>query len=178
MNGMLWAPMRRLMAKARKKREADIKALRNSEASTNQLKTPSASPPRTLSTAPAFGELPVASPQFFDEHLDPVRPLQTGLPPGGQWTELSPHTVPISNMGNYFPASSQLQLEEQFQQHDHVPSRPWILDDSALIDLDMNGVNGLDGWNEMANYFQMELDPTVAPDARWAGYGGGLGSWL
>jgi hypothetical protein len=180
-NGMLWAPMRRLMAKARKKREDDMQALQNSAASTYQLNTLASSSSGTFAAAPSYGELPTATPSYFsEEDLDPIRPLQPGLPPGGQWDDMSPQ-MNDPGLVNFMTAQSQQptqsQLQAQFQQHSHQPTRPWILDDSALLDLDMN-VDNIEGWDDMANYFQMELDPTLPPDVRGPAFGGRLGSWL
>ena len=179
-NGMLWAPMRRLMAKARKKREDDMQALQKSTVSNYQVSTPTPSSPGTFKAAPTYGEFPARN-NYFEENLDPIRPLQPGLPPETQWNDMLPE-VNNSGLGNFMPAQSQQQIQSQlqvqFQQHSHQSSRPWILDDSALLDLDMNVVNTIEGWDDMANYFQMELDPTVPPDARGPAFGGGLGSWL
>jgi hypothetical protein len=173
--------MRRLMAKARKKRENDMQALQKSAASNYSLDTPASSASGTFAVTPTYGEFPAPNNYFSEVNLDPIRPLQPGLPPETQWNDMPPQT---NNLGldNFIPAQSQqeiqTQLEAQFQQHSHHPSRPWILDDSALLDLDMNGVDNIEGWDDMAYYFQMELDPTLPPDARVPAFGGGLGSWL
>jgi hypothetical protein len=42
----------------------------------------------------------------------------------------------------------------------------------------MNVVDTTEGWDDMANYFQMELDPTLPLDAKGAAFGGGLRSQL
>jgi hypothetical protein len=181
-NGMLWAPMRRLMAKARKKREDDMQARQNSAVSNYQPGTPASSTSGTFAAVPTYGEFPAATANYFsEEDLDPIRPLQPGLPPETQWNDMLPQTN-NSGLDDFMPTQSQqqmqTQLQAQFQQHNHQPGRPWILDDSALLDLDMNGVDNIEGWDDMANYFQMELDPMLPPDARGTAFGGGLGSWL
>jgi hypothetical protein len=164
------------MAKARKKREDDMHALQKSAAPNYQLNTPALSVSGTLAATPKYGEIPAAAPSFFEE-LDPIRPLQPGLPPGGQWNDISRQT-----MNNFMQAQSeqqiQSQLQAQFEQHNHQTGKPWILDDSALLDLDMSVIDNMEGWDDMANYFQMELDPTIPPDARGTAFGGGLGSYL
>lgn len=157
-------------------------ALQKPAATNYQLNTPASSVSETLATTPTYGEIPASTLNFFsEEKLDPIRPLQPGLPPGGQWNDMSSQTMNLG-LDNFMPAQSQQQmqsqLQAQFQQHNHQSSRPWILDDSALLDLDMNGVDNMEGWDDMANYFQMELDPTLPPDARGTAFGGGLGSWL
>jgi hypothetical protein len=168
------------MAKARKKREDDMHALQKSAAPNYQLNTPASSVSGTLAATPQYEEIPAAAPNFFEE-LDPIRPLQPGLPPGGQWNDISPQTM-NSGLGNFVQAQSdqqmQSQLQAQFEQHNQQTGRPWILDDSALLDLDMSVVDNIEGWDDMANYFQMELDPTIPPDARGTAFGGGLGSYL
>jgi len=180
-NGMLWTPMRRLMAKARKKREDDMQALQDSAASNYSLDTPTSSASGAFTVAPASGEFLASNNYFSEVNLDPIRPLQPGLPPETQWNDMLPRTN-NSGLDNFMPMQSQqeiqTQLEAQFQQHSHQPSRPWILDDSALLDLDMNGVDNIEGWDDMANYFQMELDPTLPLDARGLAFSGRLGSWL
>jgi hypothetical protein len=167
------------MAKARKKREDDMLALQDSVTSNHQLDTPASSASGTFAAAPASGEFTVAN-SYFEANLDLIRPPQPGLPPETQWIDTSPQAN-NSGLRNFMPVQSQQQmqnqLQTQFQQNGHQPSRPWILDDSALLDLDVNGVDNIEGWDDMANYFQMELDPTLQPDARGA-FGGGLGSLL
>lgn len=177
---MLWIPMRRLMAKARKKREDDMRNLQNSEVFNHQLQTLESSVEGTFEAAPTYGEFQAAIPNYFSEYtLDPIRPLQPGLPPGGECDDASSQTT-NSVLDNFMPPQSQQQmqsqLQTQFQQHNNHQGRPWILDDSALLDLDMNGVDNLEGWDDMANYFQMELDPTLLPDVRGTAFSGG--SWL
>jgi hypothetical protein len=66
-NGMLWAPMRRLMAKARKKREDDMQALQKSAVSNYQPETLA---PPSLGTSTAeltYGDFLAGNHNYFSE---------------------------------------------------------------------------------------------------------------
>jgi hypothetical protein len=151
------------MARARKKREADMQERAN-PVPTEYL---------ARSTVDVAGATPDPNPQvrevrFLNLGLDPIRPLQQA----NEYPALQPE-------GNGYAAlqtpGMQMVLQSQYQPH----GTPWILDDSALVDLDMNAVEGdvsWEGWDDLVRDF-----PTTLPDAAVPSVidptVGGMGTW-
>ncbi len=173
-NGMLWAPMRKLMAKARKKREADMKTFATYDSPREALRGllgPVPPPFPAMTTGGSLAEVQ-------NEDVGPIRPLQRGLPMDNQFQPPIP-PIDLSQRGldnmmalqgqGQFPPQSQPQmpssLQTQFQQYGvQAQSTPWLLDDSALVDLDMNGVDAdasWEGWDDLVRDFQMEVDSSA-----------------
>ena len=53
------------------------------------------------------------------------------------------------------------QIQLQLQQQQQMQQTPWLMDDSALLDLDMAGLEGdpsWEGWDDLVRDFQMEAD--------------------
>jgi len=191
-NGMLWLPMRKLMAKARRKREADMQAF------AMYGSRPQAQP-GIIRIPTSMEMLPTGSTLIAEElynNVDLVRPLQQGLPLDSQFSDPTPpvdfsrgmldsmtalqqQSQQQSQQSQASSSRSQSQLQAQFQQFGHMPQNtPWLLDDSALVDLDMNAVDGdvsWEGWDDLVRDFQMEVDPSV-PDARGPAITG-MGNW-
>jgi len=77
-------------------------------------------------------------------------------------------------MGMLAPDQIQLQLQQQ----QGLQQTPWIMDDNALLDLDMNGLDGdvnWEGWDDLVRDFQMEVDNQ--PERQRGPTLGGMGSW-
>lgn len=94
----------------------------------------------------------------FDHHFDP---------------NVSPQVV---GMGMLAPGQIQLQLQMQQQQTQGPHQVPWLMDDNALLDLDMNALDGdtiWEGWDDVARDFQIQSGQQV-PDANTLG---GVGNW-
>lgn len=82
------------------------------------------------------------------------------------------------------PQLTQEQIEAQFQQHAQqqqqqqmIQPTPWIMDNEALLDLDMQGLDGdvnWEGWDAMVRDFQLESD--MQNEMRGAPLGG-MGNW-
>lgn len=88
-------------------------------------------------------------------------------------TSTSPQVV---GMGMLTPEQIQHQLQIQQQQLHGQNQIPWLMDENALLDLDMNALDGdasWDGWDDLARDFQNGTGPQV-PDANALG---GLGNW-
>ena len=75
------------------------------------------------------------------------------------------------------------QVQAQLQQQQEVQPASWLMDDSVLLDLDLdmndpNGDIGWNGWDDLVRDFQLETDnqlrdgePTRGPAI------GGMGNW-
>jgi hypothetical protein len=176
--GMLWVPMRKLMAKARRKREADILISKTaafqppfcSDRSTNNP-APSTS---GLLAAGNFAPLPTEISEIFDADkfsgLDVTRSIQQSYAPGEYQDTRLPQ---VSGMGLSDYASAQPPMQAQITaQYSQAENRPWILDDSALPDLNtIDGDMSQEGWSDMVSYFHMETE-TSQPDDRYPPYPG------
>jgi hypothetical protein len=84
----------------------------------------------------------------------------------------------VVGMGMLSPDQIQLQLQQQQQQQQQgIQQTPWLMDNNALLDLDMNTLDGdvnWEGWDDLVKDFQMEVDnqpDRVGPTL------GGMGSW-
>jgi hypothetical protein len=212
--GMHWMPMRRLMAKARKKREADILSSGDTLFTQPSLYRDSDSSDTLSPNPPTYGSYPGSSPRFFDDgdhpnSLDPIlqpilqhSPSRPGTFPSSTITpEIQSQPQPLAQTHPHLhlppqqPYSSQPSQQQQQsgeQQASQIAgtlnsNRPWILDDSALVDLDMSNLdaegnadahadgdlNNVNNWDELVSYFQMETDAHGVGSV--AGAGGQLG---
>jgi hypothetical protein len=175
-SGMLWQPMRKLMAKARKQREVNMLSMQTS--SDPGMDSRFMRPPPTAYAQPPT--CPLAN--LEGDRLLP----QTTAPPtqantnsttffsGDTSAMMQPQIV---GMGMLAPEQIQLQLQQQQQQQQMAGQQPWLMDDNALLDLDMNAVDGdvnWEGWDDLVRDFQMEADQM--PDARGPTLGG-MGNW-
>jgi hypothetical protein len=191
--GMLWQPMRKLMAKARRKREEDM-------ANNNQPKQglgmeskyirpppggPSDKPggPPDLALGIArdrlLAQTPPSPAAMSNPHPSAAR-TQTSQPP-------PPTDCPFASMSDDIEVPMQPQIvgmgpllaPEQVQlQLQQMQQTPWLMDDSALVDLDMHGLEGevsWEGWDDLVRDFQMESD-MQAGEIRAPALGG-MGSW-
>lgn len=73
------------------------------------------------------------------------------------------------------PPQMQQPQQQQAQNQNQDPAQ-WLMDDSNLLDLDMQGIDGdinWDGWDDMVRDFQMETDVNVGRGPAV----GGMGSW-
>jgi len=83
----------------------------------------------------------------------------------------------IVGMGMLAPDQVQQQLQQQLQQQ-QPPQTPWIMDDNALLDLDMNldGDVNWEGWDDLVRDFQMEAGNQNMDMQRGPALGG-MGTW-
>lgn len=132
---ILQTPMKKLIARARHKRALDLDAARAAE--TNRLQTPDIA----------------KQPQHFDnldeQLLAPISLLE-----------------PTSNIDVAYPQTSATHMEQddwsQQQASDTIPT-PWLLDDTALVDLGFNQAEiGPDMDWELNNWMQ-DFTPPCAP---------------
>ena len=159
-SGMLWQPMRKLMAKARRKREENMQA-----AQTNELGIASA-----LMAAPAeaYGRptpcpgKAIAQSRLKATFTNNTRSEYDGLPTPQSMLAYPDTPMPpqVIGMGGFAPDQIQLQMQQQMQQmQGGEQPQPWLMEDSALLDLDMNDVNGdvnWEGWDDLVRDFQLE----------------------
>lgn len=71
------------------------------------------------------------------------------------------------------------QQQMQYQDIEQTQSTPWILDNSALLDLDMDAIRGdlpMESWDDLVSYFHMGVDGNAGPaDVRPSAHSS---SWL
>jgi hypothetical protein len=193
-NNMLWVPMRKLMIKARQKREKDVAAI---EIAGRKMVNPEQT--RQYGDIPSdFGD--ITSLASEEAALDPVRPLQQGITMSGDVLAQSLNN-PMSQFYNqqFADHNTASQLSMQYQQvagnagsaggvNGNMAfssnTSPWLdigLDDPSLgLEMDLSGENGgvevsWDNFDDLVRDFQMEVD-NRAPEARGPALGG-MGSW-
>jgi hypothetical protein len=186
-SGMLWQPMRKLMAKARRKREENMRIAAANGNSTFDLGIDSKymRPPAEAYQKPlgcpgtiARDRLMPQVPDTTTNHgpSNPVEfPTASDAPNTPMYPDDSSMMQPqVVGMGMLAPDQIQLQLQQQ----QGLQQTPWIMDDNALLDLDMNGLDGdvnWEGWDDLVRDFQMEVDNQ--PEMQRGPTLGGMGSW-
>jgi hypothetical protein len=185
-NGMLWLPLKKLMAKARRKREADLKAASMGDFSGHDpriLDRDKCALPEECPTADdemsatqfanielvkgiqGVQELPVALPgQVYTALPAPWGPGDDNAMTGQQNGQDQPgqqeqgQNLENSQMQMQYPMYDHVQLQQA--QAQQVGATPWILEPSALADLDMAGVGAdgeefsWDGFDDLVRDFQ------------------------
>jgi hypothetical protein len=187
-SGMLWQPMRKMLAKARHKREENMRTAAANGDSIFPLGIDS----RHLRPEATAYSKPGCNRTIAEDRLLPHVPDTTT---GNNHGPSNPADLPTSSdavinamyvddasmmqpqvvgMGMLAPEQIQLQLQQQQQ---GMQQTPWLMDDNALLDLDMNALDGdvsWEGWDDLVRDFQMEVDNQ--PD-RTGPTLGGMGSW-
>jgi len=173
-SGMLWQPMRKLMAKARRKRQENMQ-----QAVTDELGIPSKymRPPASAFAKPSPCPGNIARDRLLPQNTDlnPTLedPSTTQLEePTPMLTDDQAMMVPIIGMGLVMPDQMQ-----QPQEQDRQPMT-WPIDNSALVDMDMNTLDSevnWEGWDDMVRDFQMEQ--VNQPDMARGPTLGGMGQW-
>jgi hypothetical protein len=187
-SGMLWQPMRKLLARARHKREEN----RRTAAANGSRDIPLGIDAKHMRPeATAYSVFPCNRNIAQDRLLTnvpgmatgtdhgPSNPLSMPAPTGtlinSMYVDDSSMIQPqVVGMGMLAPEQIQIQLQQQQQ---GMQQTPWLMDDNALLDLDMNGIDGdvnWEGWDDLVRDFQMEVDNQ--PD-RTGPTLGGMGSW-
>ncbi|KAH7382087.1 hypothetical protein BKA64DRAFT_607732 [Cadophora sp. MPI-SDFR-AT-0126] len=148
--GMLMAPMKKLIARARQKRAQDLEKLRKPEVAAQEDN-------RTDNKA-AIHFPPLAS---------DVPPAQDFFPGTFDY-----HTVPTSQEQTYGDFQQDW-LQQQQQQYPNMAPTPWLLEDSALQDLgiDMNYLDPNMEW-EGLNDLMRQMEPAYGPNSH-----GPFGGW-
>ncbi|CAG8949108.1 hypothetical protein HYFRA_00002237, partial [Hymenoscyphus fraxineus] len=161
-SGMLWKPIRSLMGKARLRREG----YSGSGIGGGELELGM----REENIRPAPMQYGNALPTFMGADgnllLSPpatTNPTTLYHPPNTTSTDpINPTLCPqIVGMGTLAPEHIQntLQRHQQLNQLNmQTGTTPWLMDDNALVDLDMQGMEGAnwEGWDELVRDFQMD----------------------
>ncbi|KAH8679721.1 fungal-specific transcription factor domain-containing protein [Tricladium varicosporioides] len=192
-NGMLWNPMKKLMLKARRKREENVAKASPEEnlgpgMPSNILRPPPVLYPRTMPTnIPNISQTRNSLlPQISDsrEIINSNAPLDTAV-----HLDIPMMSPQILGMGLPTPAQAQAHIQPQMQQQIGQQQNTWVMNDHTLLgDLDMNldGDVNWEGWDDLVRDFQME---TQAGNVPGSGNGnvqtelqrgptlGGMGSW-
>jgi hypothetical protein len=175
-SGMLWQPMRKLMAKARRKREENMK-----QAVTGDLGIPSKymrpQPEAYAKPSPCPGNIArdrlltedqISAAQAADMAVDNMVPLGSPMYTNDDQMMASP----IVGMGSMATDQAQMQMQMQNQQQ----PTSWLMGDGALVDLDMNNLDtevNWEGWDDLVRDFQIEHDNQTAVGPTF----GGMGQW-
>jgi len=188
--GMLWKPMRRLFVKARRKRLENA-STGNNDHTNNGLGMSSVyldrHPPPQPYSMPGPCPMTIAR----DRQLSQQANNTTGAPsnpvlPKTSAPEMYTNDVPmlgpqVVGMGMLAPAQVQMQMQQMQQQDQSVQQQaPWLLDDNAMLDLDMTAVEGeinWEGWDDLVRDFQLEADNSQQPDMVRGPTLGGMGQW-
>lgn len=199
-SGMLWQPMRKLMAKARRKREENMQLQMQQGQISNDLgmnsqyiRPPPSGPSSSRNIArdrlrmQTTDTTNLLANQQKDIYPSPVNtespatnnasyPLQQNYSADIPMSE--PQIQPqVIGMG---PLLAPEQIQLQMQQQQQMQQTPWLMDDSALVDLDMAGLDGdpsWDGWDDLVRDFQMEADNQGGLGEIRGPTLGGMGTW-
>ncbi|RFU32729.1 hypothetical protein B7463_g3594, partial [Scytalidium lignicola] len=166
-SSMLWIPMRKLMAKAQRRREEDMQIYYPEH---TLGMNPRFYKPETatsgLTPAPDFNDIGqqrqiLQHPAFFNQVSSftplPVSNVPTTFPAATSTTSPIPASQTIQSMDSL---SAQLDFQaRQLQRFGQHPT-PWpMLDESLLADVDMNDLNdevSWEGWDNLVRDFQQE----------------------
>ncbi|KAF7856989.1 hypothetical protein EAF04_009749 [Stromatinia cepivora] len=171
--GMFWQPMRKLMARARRKREENITSMEEENDKDDWEGAPHdclIAMRRTQALMNGEADSPSVEAEQTQNYLDQQQSHSNNFD-----MNVSPQVV---GMGMLAPEQVQLQLQiqQQQQQLQGQNQTPWLMDDNALLDLDMNALDGdvsWSGWDDLARDFQIQTGQQV-PDANALG---GAGNW-
>ena len=203
---MLWQPMRKLMAKARRKREENMQVqiaqgqiTSDLGMNSNYIRPPPSGPSSSLNLArdrlhmQTTDTTNIRGNQQNDMYPTPVESPSTNnggrtsgntsYPMPQNYAPEIPMTEPqiqpqVIGMGPLL-APEQIQLQMQLQQQ-QMQQAPWLLDDSASLDLDMAGLDGdpsWEGWDDLVRDFQMEADNQGGLGEIRGPSLGGMGQW-
>jgi hypothetical protein len=194
--GMLWQPMRKLMAKARRKRQENMANNQNNQGlgmNSEYIRPPPRGPSSNNKIdIPPYLTSGITQARLAESQSPTSVQSNNGLMTNGYSqppADCPPNTMPVDNemqmqpqivgMGPAFaPEQIQLQLQQQQQQQQQMQQTPWLMDDNALLDLNMQDLEGdvnWEGWDDLVRDFQMENDQQM-PDFRGPTLGG-MGSW-
>ncbi|KAK0104452.1 hypothetical protein ONS95_004741 [Cadophora gregata] len=188
-SGMLWKPMRKLFAKARRKRlenanTENIDRTHNGQGMSS-IYLDRHPPPQPYSMP---GPCPMSIPrdrQLSQQVSTTGAPSNAILPttsaPEMYRNDVSMLGPQVVGMGMLAPEQVQMQMQ-QMQQQDQALSQqaPWLLDNNAMLDLDMTAVEGeinWEGWDDLVRDFQLEADSNQQPDMARGPTLGGSGMW-
>ncbi|TVY83486.1 Bikaverin cluster transcription factor bik5 [Lachnellula suecica] len=171
-SGQLWKPLKKLMSRARKKRvenaNIDVKhiglGMPQGLIQPEPEGYPSAMPTRDR-LMPAITDTTYRTPNG-----DPLANPNFAYQIQADTAMMEPQIV---GMGMLAPHQVQQQLQQQPPQQ-----TPWLMDENALLDLDMNldGDVNWEGWDDLVRDFQMEAGNQPPGDQRGPTLGG-MGTW-
>lgn len=171
--GMFWQPMRKLMARARRKREENMSSMEEGNDEDHWEGAPHDCPVairRAQTSMHDATNVPILEAEQNSQYREQQQNLNNDF-----GMEVSPQVV---GMGMLAPEQIQLQLQmqQQQQQLQGQTQISWLMDDNALLDLDMNAIDGdpgWAGWDDLARNFQSQTGQQ-GPDANTLG---GVGNW-
>ncbi|ATZ49898.1 hypothetical protein BCIN_05g02960 [Botrytis cinerea B05.10] len=172
--GMFWQPMRKLMARARRKREENMHSMEEEGDEEEHWEGAPPDCPTAIRRAQRLMDDATNPSTLEAEQTSIYREQQQNL--NNDFGMEVPSQV--VGMGMLAPEQiqHQLQMQQQQQQLQGQNQIPWLMDDNALLDLDMNALDGdpgWAGWDDLARDFQNQTGQQ-GPDANTLG---GVGNW-
>ncbi|KAK2625532.1 hypothetical protein QTJ16_004844 [Diplocarpon rosae] len=184
--GMLWKPMRKLMAKAARKRQENLNNANVDQ--DNCLGMPreytDAHPPQRpdVSTSRYSGQIgnnrQLA--EVEPKNNDPSNTMVPANTPALYSNDVSMLPPQVVGMGGFAPDQIQLQIQMQQNNQSARPQTSRLGDNNALLDLDMSAVEGdinWEGWDDLVRDFQIDTDNSQPPDITRGQTLGGMGLW-
>lgn len=163
---LLWQPMRKLMAKARRKREENMRNNMGTAGDELGMEEKYVLPSPQLGDRPGGWPVGMAGDRMQRQKMtdaeklfNPDAPVEAGnmnAMTNGDLDMMVPQAI---GMGMLAP--DQIQLPSQQQQMVSQQQTPWLMNDSALVDLDMSAIDeevNWDGWDDLVTDFQMDPD--------------------
>lgn len=191
--GMLWQPLRKLMARAKRRREQNIANHQSSQELGIDRKYMRPAPSRvSVNNFRTAGEFTsgiardrqasqTTSPETTANGFPPETNCQ--FPGENEAADVGMSMQPqIVGMGPQLaPEQIQAQFQQQAQQQQMIQPTPWLMDTDALLDLDIQGLDGevgWEGWDAMVRDFQMDSDMQGLQAGEMRGPAlGGMGNW-
>jgi hypothetical protein len=191
--GMLWNPMKRLAAKARCKREENMasnQGIQELGMDSKNIRPQPTGPKRgggcevfNPGWSSSIARDRVLAQTTSNTNSSSYQPTDIQTQSRVESMDLPFTTSPISTeqgqfqlqnvgMNGFLPDQTPVQQLQQQQQ-------PWLGDDSALLDLDMQGIDGdinWEGWDDRVRDFQMETDISLGANGRGPMMGS-MGTW-
>ncbi|RDW75995.1 hypothetical protein BP5796_06816 [Coleophoma crateriformis] len=167
--GMLWLPMRKLMAKAMRKREEDMLLEDHDPTQPGMdqkyIRPPPQGLPEDSADCPSMMGPDGISSQSIYQVIRSTLP-DVDLSSGNN------NMMESQSLGMEIPAPDQLQLQQQqFNQSDP----PWSMDDGGLLDLNMDTSEvNWEGWDDLVKDFHLEADQQTSHGNPTLG---GFGQW-
>jgi hypothetical protein len=188
--GMLWQPLSKLLARAQRRREENMASHQSNKELGIDGKYMRPPPSRTSANLPPGEFAGIARDRQASLNSSPITTTNgfhavSNCQFPGQ-SEAADAEVPmqpqIVGMGPQLaPEQMQAQFQQQAQQQQMMQPTPWIMDNDALLDLDMQGLDGdagWEGWDAMVRDFHMENDVQGIPAGEMRGPAlGGMGNW-
>lgn len=160
--GMLWQPLRRLLAQAMQKREENKRLTQQEHLGSGMESQYARPPPQGLQTTPYYFATPtptISNPN--PNYQIPINPYATvpGMFIQSQYTDVAP-SFSSGHVNMPLQSQQQVQMQQQQQQQQQLP---FLVDDAAMQGLRMSnldvgelGEDNWDSWNQLVQGYHLE----------------------